>query len=164
MSSQRIRRNDFILFCFDMICKFAWFVCPYTRGLLHLIVLMSKRRWHDDVNKWKHFPRYWPFVRGIYRSPVNSQHKGQWRGALMFSLIHAWMNDWVNNRETGDLRHNRVHYDVTVVKQRWKTLNWETFYWHSLTIIPVWLSNYISSKMWSEITYAFQTSTKSYNG
>ena len=32
----------------------------------------------------KHFPRYWPFVRGIHRSPVNSPHKGQWRGALMF--------------------------------------------------------------------------------
>ena len=23
---------------------------------------------HDDVIKWKHFPRYWPFVRGIPRS------------------------------------------------------------------------------------------------
>ena len=42
---------------------------------------------HDDVIKWKHFPRYWPFVRGIHRSPENSPHKGQWRGALMFSLI-----------------------------------------------------------------------------
>ena len=41
--------------------------------------------WHDDVIKWKHFPRYWPFVRGIHRSPVNSPHKGQWPGALMFS-------------------------------------------------------------------------------
>ena len=27
---------------------------------------------HDDVIKWKHFPCYWPFVRGIHRSPVNS--------------------------------------------------------------------------------------------
>ena len=27
---------------------------------------------HDDVNKWKHFPRYWPFVRGIHWSSVNS--------------------------------------------------------------------------------------------
>ena len=44
---------------------------------------------HDDVIKWKHFPRYWPFVRGIHRSPVNSPHKGQWRGALIFSLIAA---------------------------------------------------------------------------
>ena len=42
---------------------------------------------HDDVTKWKHFPRYWPIVRGIHRSPVNSHHKGQWRGALMFTLI-----------------------------------------------------------------------------
>ena len=25
---------------------------------------------HDDVIKWKYFPRYWPFVRGIHRSPV----------------------------------------------------------------------------------------------
>ena len=41
---------------------------------------------HYDVIKWKHFPRNWPFVRGIHRSPVNSPHKGQWRGALMFSL------------------------------------------------------------------------------
>ena len=41
---------------------------------------------HDDVIKWKHFPRYWPFVREIHRSLVNSPHKGLWRGALMYSL------------------------------------------------------------------------------
>ena len=41
---------------------------------------------HDDAIKWKYFLRYWPFVLGIHRSPVNSQHKGQWRGALMFIL------------------------------------------------------------------------------
>ena len=57
---------------------------------------------HDDVIKWKHFPRYWPFVRGIHRSPVKSPHNGQWRGALMFSLICAWMNGWVNTRVAGD--------------------------------------------------------------
>ena len=56
---------------------------------------------HDDVIKWKHFPRYWPFVRGIRRSPVNSPHKGQWRGALMFSLICARINDWVIIGEAG---------------------------------------------------------------
>ena len=44
---------------------------------------------HDEVTKLKHFPRYRPFVRGIHWSPVNSTHKGQWRGALMFSLICA---------------------------------------------------------------------------
>ena len=45
---------------------------------------------HDDVSKWKHFPRNWPFVRGIHRSPVNSPHRGQWRGAktLNWSMYH----------------------------------------------------------------------------
>ena len=65
--------------------------------------------------KWKHFPRYWPFVRRIHRSPVNSSHKGQWRGALMFSLICGWINDWLNNHEAGDLRRYRAHYDVIVM-------------------------------------------------
>ena len=73
------------------------------------------RALHDDVIKWKHFPRYWPFVRGIHRSPVNSPHKGQWRGALMFSLICVWINGQVNNREACDLRRYPAHYDVTVM-------------------------------------------------
>ena len=73
------------------------------------------RHFHDDVIKWKHFPRYWPFVRGIHRSPVNPPHKGQWRRALMFSFICAWINRWVNNREAGDLIHHRAHYDVIVM-------------------------------------------------
>ena len=72
---------------------------------------------HDDVIKWKYFPRYWPFVRGIHRSPVNSPHKGQWRGALMFTLICARINGWVNNGEAGDLRRYRVHYEVTVMSK-----------------------------------------------
>ena len=52
-------------------------------------------------------------MRGIHRSSVNSPRKGQWRGALVISLICAWINGWVNNREAGDLRHHRIHYDVT---------------------------------------------------
>ena len=60
-------------------------------------------------------PPNWFFVRGIHRSPVNSPHKGQWRGDLIFSLICAWTNGWVNNRDTGDLRRHRAYYDVTVM-------------------------------------------------
>ena len=74
---------------------------------------------HDDVIKWKYFPRYWPFVRGIHRSPVNSPHKGQWRGALVFSLICTRINGWVNNGEAGDLKCHRAHYDVTVMGMYW---------------------------------------------
>ena len=69
---------------------------------------------HDDVTQWKNFPCYLPFVRGIHRLPVNSLHKGQWRGALMF-LICAWINGWVNNRDAGNLGRHRTHYNVTVM-------------------------------------------------
>ena len=71
---------------------------------------------HGDVIKWKYFPRYWPFMRGIHRSPVNCSHKGQWRGALMFSFICAWINGWVNYREAGHLRRYRAHYDVPLIE------------------------------------------------
>ena len=50
-----------------------------------------------------------------HRSPVNSPHKGQRRGALMFSLIRVWINGWENNREAGDLIRYRAHYDVIVL-------------------------------------------------
>ena len=61
------------------------------------------------------FSRYWPFVRGIHRSPVNSSHKSQWRGAMMCSLIWVWTNSWTNTGDTGDLRRHYSHYDVIVM-------------------------------------------------
>ena len=61
---------------------------------------------HDGV-KWKHFPRYWPFVRGVDRSPVNSLNKNKCRGALVFSLIYSWTNSWLNKqKDAGDLRRH----------------------------------------------------------
>ena len=71
--------------------------------------------WAHDVIKWKHFPCCWPFVRGIHRPPVYSPHKGQWCRAVMFSLIWAWINVWVNNRDAGDLRRLHAHYDFVVM-------------------------------------------------
>ena len=88
-------------------------ICMSTRNIIHVISA------HDDVIKYKHFPRYWPLVRGIHRSPVNSPHKGQWCRALMFSLICAWLNSWVNNREAGDLRPHCAHYDVIAMNHHY---------------------------------------------
>ena len=93
----------------NMYRVLLWFVllwAHYSTLLTHV---------HDDVIKWKHFPRWWPFVGGIHRSSANSPHKGQWRGAFLFTLICAWTNSWVNNRDTGDLNRHRAHYDVTVI-------------------------------------------------
>ena len=51
----------------------------------------------------------------VWNSPVNSPHKGQWRGALMLFLIWAWINGWLNDREADDLRRHCVHYDIIVM-------------------------------------------------
>ena len=85
---------------------------------------------------WRHqmetFSALLAICAGNSPLPVNSPHKGQWRGALMFTLICAPINGWVNNREAGDLRRYRAHYDVIVMLQvnndlaptRWQPTIW----------------------------------------
>ena len=70
---------------------------------------------HDDVLKWKHFPRYWPFVWGIHRSSVFSLTKASDAELWCSSLICAWTNVWVNNWVASDLGRHRAHYDVIVI-------------------------------------------------
>ena len=99
-------------------CEWNFFLPVTSLNLFYLNPQSDNRKnevFHDDVIKWKHFPRYWPFVRRTHRWSANSPHKGQWRGALMFSLICVWINVWVNNREAGDLRCHRAHYGVIVM-------------------------------------------------
>ena len=97
----------------------VWSVC-YTRH-------------RHSIAWWRHqietFPRYWPFVRGIHRSPVNSPHKGQWRGTLMYSLLPNKTNGWVNDRDAADLWRHCAHYDVTVMyrdQSVYARCHWET--------------------------------------
>ena len=96
--------SNYFLICSTLYVCYLW---------IHMMTSLNGNTW------WRHhmetFPRYRPFLRGIHRSPVNSPHKGQLRGALIFSLICAWINYWVNNPEAGDLRRNCAHYDVTVM-------------------------------------------------
>ena len=77
---------------------------------LLILIGSSASPLQSPVIKWKHVSRYWQFV-----SPV---HKGQWHRALMFSLICASINGWVNNPEAGDLGRNRAHYDAIVLEYR----------------------------------------------
>ena len=51
---------------------------------------------HDDVIEWKHFLRYWPFVRGIHRSPVNSPH-------TKASDVELWRFLWSTAEQTVEL-------------------------------------------------------------
>ena len=106
--------NESLRFWLTQITLWVW-RDYFSLGLKYTVLFMKCHPSHDDVIKWKYFPRNWPFVRGIYRSPVKSPHNGQRRGALIFSLICAWINGWVNNGEAGDLRRLRTHYDVIVM-------------------------------------------------
>ena len=115
-SGPRTRHSPKLAMCFHLIMATENVQMRATRMMPGMMTHSRENyNYHDDVIAWKHFLRYWPFVRGIHRSPVNSPHKDQWRGTLMFSLICAWINVWVNNREAGDLRRHRAHYDVTVM-------------------------------------------------
>ena len=62
-------------------------------------------------------------MRGSHRAPVNSPHKGQWREALMYSLICDWTNGWANG-DAGDLRRHRAHYDVIVMTRQLITIQY----------------------------------------
>ena len=114
-----------------MVLYVTW-IWKFEQWILSIWYLLVQL--HDDVIKWKHFPRYWTCVRGIHRSLVNFPHKGQWREALVFSLICSFINGSVNNREAGDLRRHRSHYDVIVMKyeriEAWtkRTTFWNAFF------------------------------------
>ena len=97
------------------------------------------------------------------KSPVTADfpHKGQWRGVLMFSLICAWINGWVNNRKAGDLKRHRAHYDVTTMiaagicpHLHFNTLRSRQNYRHFQDIFKyiflnknIWISTEISPKL-----------------
>ena len=48
------------------------------------------------------------------------RHKSQWSGAWMFSLICAWIDGWLNNRDTSDLRRHRARYNVTEMSENFR--------------------------------------------
>ena len=103
------------------IITICWETAPAVSMQLSNL-LLGNTSWgslHHYISWWRHqmetFSALLAICAGNHRSPANSPHKGQWRGALMFSLICARINGWVNNGETGDLRSHRAHYDVIVM-------------------------------------------------
>ena len=98
--------------------KKSWIISPVTCDSLAFC----------DQIWWRHqmetFSALLALCAGNSPVPVNSPHKGQWRGALMFSLICVWINGWVNSREAGDLRRHRGHYDVNVMTEMEPRESW----------------------------------------
>ena len=95
-----------------------WGCCRIEMGLKQWQQSAVSSTIYDDVIKWNHFPCCWSFVRGIQPRPMDSPHKGQRRGALIFYLICVWTNGLANNRDAGGLRRHRAHYHVTVMQRR----------------------------------------------
>ena len=107
-----------LLGCF-LKCLHNWKWCmSWANGLLPDYRALGHLQ-HSSNSWWRHqietFSALLAICAGNSPTPVNSPHKGQWRGALMFSLICVWINVWVNNREAGDLRRYRVNYGVIVM-------------------------------------------------
>ena len=93
---------------------------------------------YDDVSKNGNISALLALCVG--NSPVNPPppphtHKGQWRGALMLSLICTWIHGWVNNREAGVLSRHCAHYDVIIKLALWPLpcfnamIHLENIYW-----------------------------------
>ena len=110
------------IICDRLCCKhgalriFQWWIdFGFDNGVVPNTEWMTSVQVHDDVIKWKHFPRYWPFVPGIHRSTVNSPHKGPVMRSFDVFFDLKIISGWVNNREAGDLRRHRAHSDVIVM-------------------------------------------------
>ena len=88
----------------------AYQICLTTFAGNHLSIAGSRSGpcWCHQIET---FSALLALCEGIYRSSMDSPHKGQWRGALMFCFICARTNGWANNRDAGDLRH----YDIIVM-------------------------------------------------
>ena len=89
------------------------YFCIHKSRSISIFLSAITPNYHDDVIRWNHFPCYGPFVRVMHRSPVDSPHKGQWRRALMFSLICAWTNGWANDWFDTPSRHRNVVWNNT---------------------------------------------------
>ena len=106
----------------------VWFQNPANhwkkriRSWRHLRRHLTKQYHFKKIVKttwWRHqmeaFSALLAICAGNSPVPANSPHKGQWRGALMFSVICVWINGLVNNRKAVYLRRYRAHYDITLM-------------------------------------------------
>ena len=86
----------------DIQTMHIWMRCDIYIYIFRVIhwARSSETWWRHQMER---FSALLALCAGNSPVPVNSPRKGQWRGALMFSLIYVWINGWVNNHEAGDL-------------------------------------------------------------
>ena len=111
----------------------SWNICGSNIFLFRAILISNLVQFmvreliisHDDVIKWNHFPRNWPFVRGIHRSRwIPHTKASDAELSWMLSLICIWIKGCVYNPEAGDFRRHRGHYDVNVMVGVVLSISW----------------------------------------
>ena len=91
-------------------------LCAKFQKKIYRLRKMTNKIFAMDFAWWYHQMETFSALLALCEGhSVDSPHKGQWHGALMFSLMCGWTNNWANNRDAGDLRRHHVHYDVTVM-------------------------------------------------
>ena len=91
-------------------CIFADSFWKNINSCMHFLSFTDTGNWnssHDDVIKWRHFPRYWPFVRGIHRSPVMFDVFFDLR--LNKRLSKQWWGWWFETLSPPLWRHRNAH-------------------------------------------------------
>ena len=94
----------------------------------------------------------------LWGESTGHPHKGQWRGALIFSFIYAWTNGWANNGDAGDLKRHRAHFNVTLMY--WTSIKSKSRGFVILIVFKpwsplAWISYHNRYKVWDEMTYPF---------
>ena len=109
----------------------VWIFCQWTRCLKFMLPETQYISWniHTLDLVVLHFPRNWPVVRGMAscagNSPVTGELPAQKPVTRSFAVFFDLrLNKRVNNREAGDLRRHRGHYDVIVIKSNDRMRFW----------------------------------------
>ena len=76
------------------------------------------------IMTWNRFSHYWPFVRGMYRSPIDSPHKGRAMRSILLSLLLAWAICWLIRRVANGLRR-KCHVNV-ITRKYWPQILYDT--------------------------------------
>ena len=129
--------------------KLSWYFCKMSP--LSPTPHTPTTHTHNDVNKWKHFPRYWPFMRGIHRSPVDFPHKGQW--VALWFIFDLCLNKRLSkqSRRRWFETQSRLlcmyhcnntqshHHPILPISPEWVTIRTASLYWFQTMLQCRWI-------------------------
>ena len=161
----------------DAVSRIPETMAAVAAGILVVECTGTRLNWggkHDHAIKRKHFLCNWPFVRENHRSTMDSPHKGQWRRALMFSLMCAWTKDWRNSevtvtadavmsiwRHCNDVTVMELHLNPCLAEFFWEKNRWLTARLQYLQCVSnedtVILHKATEIKMYSNFLLSFNT-------